>query len=197
LAADKYDMQGALSLLRLYLLRNEFFKQDPVHVYGLASRFGWEKEKRAAFHVTLESADVYDTRHGKTLNELGVSAMDAFSLISLRQKRINRLQDFLDSRGVVPGIEPGSHTHRCFCGTKTLVSDSAWPSLKALLMVEMTKRPLGDTLFVGEHYGPNAFIMKSFENVFCRHCGKSLYILTGTMNKIKSFIARLDSDDNF
>jgi hypothetical protein len=189
LAAEKYDMQGALSRLRNDLIRDEFLRQDPVHAYGLACRFRWEEERRAAFRITLESADVYDVRHGKTLDELGVSAMDAFSLASLRQKRIERLQDFLDSKGVIQAIDTLKGIHRCSCGTKT--ADVTWPSLKASLMVEMSKRPLGDTLCEQEHHGPKGSIMKSFEDAKCRHCGRSLYSLLRTMSKIKSFVTKL------
>jgi tRNA(Ile)-lysidine synthase TilS/MesJ len=44
---DKYDMGSARARLRELL--NKFTKEDPLRVYAIASRFGFDKEAEA-FH---------------------------------------------------------------------------------------------------------------------------------------------------
>ncbi|KAF8521715.1 hypothetical protein BU17DRAFT_45490 [Hysterangium stoloniferum] len=193
LAADKYDIEGALSILRQFLLKKEFLDSDPVHVYGLASRFGWKEEKKAAFRVTLTLPNITDPRYADTLYALGASAKDAFLLLSLRQQRIDSLVYFLEDDPFKSILKAALNCNNWFCEASNrdkINRDKMmklWRPLMLAITSEFSKRPLGDDSFWSHFVGKE--VLRMFFNYTCA-CGSPM---DGgdVMSKIRTFMDEL------
>ena len=99
--AEKYDMQGVISTLRLHLLSERFLEENPVLVFALACRFQFVKEAKAASRASLMSS--IKLHHSKNAEEIleqaGFKIKDYMALHALRDKRITQMQEYLDGDG--------------------------------------------------------------------------------------------------
>ncbi|KAH7905182.1 hypothetical protein BJ138DRAFT_1118697, partial [Hygrophoropsis aurantiaca] len=74
-AAEKYDMPGPISLLRILVLTPPLLDQ-PLRLYAAASRFGWDPEARHASAQTL-ALNIHAPDHRATLRRLDTDAVRA------------------------------------------------------------------------------------------------------------------------
>jgi hypothetical protein len=84
-AAEKYDMPGPLSLLRMYLLRNPSPLKDVIRLYAVATRFDWTQEAKALSERTL-AISLHDEENTPSLRTLSTDALLALVKLHLRRK---------------------------------------------------------------------------------------------------------------
>lgn len=97
-AAEKYDMQGVISTLRLHLREERFLTDNPVHVFALACRFQFAAEAKAASRASL-TANIHDPSNIEVFEQTGFKIADLVSLHALRHKRIDGMREYLDGDG--------------------------------------------------------------------------------------------------
>ena len=84
-AAEKYDMPGPLSIVRL-VLQTAPLAMDPLRLYAAACRFGWESEAKTASMQTL-TYNLHDPIHRPALQRLSTTAvLDLFALHRARRE---------------------------------------------------------------------------------------------------------------
>jgi len=135
-AAEKYDMPGPLSIIRM-LLMTPALLDEPLRLYAVACRFGWEAEARYASTQTL-SLDLHSEPHRASLQSLSTPAL--LDLFQLHRDRREALRTRLDDPPFV-----GGGTAVCVaCGYH--IDYHTWRELKYKIILEMDVRPLGDTV---------------------------------------------------
>lgn len=108
LAAEKYDMQGVISTLRLHLRDERFLTKTPVHVFAIACHFQFATEAKAASRASL-TMNINDPSNLEIFEQTGFKIADLVALHSLRHKRIDGMREFLDGDGF-----EGVSVHRPF-----------------------------------------------------------------------------------
>ncbi|TFK53932.1 hypothetical protein OE88DRAFT_1654334 [Heliocybe sulcata] len=136
-AAEKYDMPGPISIIRA-LVMTPALLEEPLRLFAIACRYGWEDEARLASAQTL-TLNIHEPQHRPHLQKLGTDALlDLFSLHRERRERLRqRLNEapFIDDRG------PATCTA---CGYS--IDYHTWRELKYKIIMEMDERPLGDQI---------------------------------------------------
>ncbi|KAF9567915.1 hypothetical protein CPC08DRAFT_625847 [Agrocybe pediades] len=138
-AAEKYDMPGPMSILRMYLSLPSLATVDPIRLYGIARRYDWEKEAKHMSALTL-TLDIYNERHHTSIRTLSTDA--ALDLFLLHRARREGLRTCLDGPPFVSG-EPSTCAQ---CETPITFAHSTWRELKHRMVLEIDRRPLGDTI---------------------------------------------------
>ncbi|TDL28088.1 hypothetical protein BD410DRAFT_782049 [Rickenella mellea] len=183
-AAEKYDMAGVISALRLHLRDEQFLQSNPVHVYALACRFGFAQEAKTASRASL-THDIYDPKHLAVFTTIGTKSTDIVALYTLRHRRIEDTLRFLDGER----FEGNAADFTCVACDKKL-NDITWPLLKTSILKEMHKRPLGDTIFGSEFLKSSA--IHSFINSKCEECQERVIYEKGkTLAMISEFLKAL------
>src|SRR5882762_3460714 len=135
-AAEKYDMPGPLSIIRMLLMTPPLLNQ-PLRLYAVACRFGWQPEAQYASTETL-SPTLHSAIHRTSLQTLSASAL--LDLLQLHHDRREALRKRLDDPPFV-----GGGTAVCVaCGWQ--IEYHTWRELKYKIILEMDVRPLGDTV---------------------------------------------------
>lgn len=188
-AAEKYDMAGVISALRLHLRDERFLASNPVHVYALACRFAFAYEAKLASRATL-THDIYDPKHIPIFLSTGLKVTDLFALMSLRHRRIDGMREFLEGER----FEGNAPDFTCVSCEKKL-NDITWPLLKASILKELYKRPLGDTIFGPDFLKSSA--IHSFINCKCDECQERVIYEKGkTLAMISDYLRSMpDSID--
>ena len=84
-AAEKYDMPGPMSLIRMYLLTSSSLN-DYIRLYALACRYDWKQESKKLSTQTL-SLNLYDEVHRSSIQALSTNALlDLFMLHRSRRE---------------------------------------------------------------------------------------------------------------
>lgn len=83
-AAEGYEMPGAVSILRLAITGPSLATADPIHMYGICARYGWEDEAKVLSTRTL-SFNLHDEKHRGALERLSSQAM--WRLYALHKSR--------------------------------------------------------------------------------------------------------------
>lgn len=79
-AAEKYDMPGPMSLIKMHLLAPSKSLHDPIRLYALACRYDWKEESKALSTRTL-SLNIYDPSLRSSIQILSTNALlDLFML---------------------------------------------------------------------------------------------------------------------
>lgn len=183
-AAEKYDMAGVISTLRLHLRDERFLRDCPVYVFALACRFQFVPEAKTASRATL-AANVHDAKNTEIFERAGFKMTDLLSLHLLRHRRIDAMRDFLEG----DRFEGNASDFTCVSCDKKL-NDITWPLLKASILKELYWRPLGDTIFSPEFLKSNA--VQSFINSKCEECQERLIYEKGkTLAMISEFLKSL------
>lgn len=108
-AAEKYEMQGAQSVLRLALVSPALLERHPVRVYGLACQYGWHDEARLASNKTI-GLDILARR--VVNSELAqLDAAHLGKLLLMHRRRRDVLRQTLDSAEFYANRLPGMCTH--------------------------------------------------------------------------------------
>ena len=135
-AAEKYEMPGPMSIIRMLVMTPPLLNQ-PLRLYAVACRFGWESEAQYASTETL-SLDLHSEPHRACLQTLSTPAL--LNLFQLHRDRREGLRTRLDEPPFV-----GGGTAVCVaCGWQ--IDYHTWRELKYKIILEMDVRPLGDTV---------------------------------------------------
>jgi hypothetical protein len=83
-AAEGYEMPGAISILRLAITTSPLASANPIHMYGICARYGWEDEARLLSTRTL-AHNLFDEKHRGSLERLSSQAL--WRLFALHRSR--------------------------------------------------------------------------------------------------------------
>ncbi len=179
-AAEKYDMPGPLSIVRA-LLMTAPLQSDPLRLYMISCRYGWEHEARQASTQTL-TLNLHSPIYRHTLQKLSTDAL--LNLLDLHHKRREVLRKRLNEH---PFIVDFGATTCANCDSP--VDYHTWRELKYLIVLEMDVRPLGDTILNG---GLNDWpAAKACWNAKCPSCARVLYDMQQTLETVRGCIAQL------
>lgn len=135
-AAEKYDMPGPMSVIRALVMTPPLL-DNPLRLYAVARRFGWEEEAQYASTETL-TLDLHAEPHRAALQNLSTAAL--LDIFQLHRDRREGLRMRLDDPPFV-----GGGTAVCIaCGSQ--IDYHTWRELKYKIILEMDVRPLGDTV---------------------------------------------------
>ncbi|OBZ68161.1 Palmitoyl-protein thioesterase 1 [Grifola frondosa] len=179
-AAEKYDMPGPMSIVRRLVMTPPLV-DDPLRLYALTCRYGWQDEAMMASKYTL-TLNLHAPEHRNTLKKLGTDSL--LNLFQLHRFRRETLRGRLDDP---PFVSDGGDTSCSHCGSA--VDYHTWRELKYVIIMEMDSRPLGDTVCSsGLLEWPAA---RACWNAKCATCDKVLYDKTLTMRVIRECIDSL------
>jgi hypothetical protein len=138
-AAEKYDMPGPRATMRAYIITPIFLEQ-PLRLYAIAARYGWEEEAKLASKHTL-SLSIHEDEHAAVLG--CVPSPYLFRLFRLHHRRRDTFRIEIQSGSdcfEIPGLP-------CGCG------GSGWKQmLKQLadsMVLQMYCQPSGQELLDG------------------------------------------------
>lgn len=137
-AAHKYDMPGPIATLRAIVLSPRFL-EEPLRLYSIATRFEWEEEASVAVEKSLVLS-IHDAQYETILERIPPKPL--LKLLNLHRRRRDEFRNLINSpqRFSAGNLDPSHHQ----CGT--LRDNSSWRNLKARMITEMERRPMGDTL---------------------------------------------------
>ncbi|KAJ3755562.1 hypothetical protein EV360DRAFT_49521 [Lentinula raphanica] len=142
---ESWDAPGPLSYLRLGLRNPELVKRDPFKVFSIASHFGWEYERNwAAQHSLMIDSMSFDSDTDIRHTLECMSSRDLLYLLKLRYKRKEEFEALLDDpdRFSIGNAEE-IVCPRCY---EALVDNGTWRALKEAMVIELERRPLGDSI---------------------------------------------------
>lgn len=180
--AEAWDAAGPLSLLRS-AATTPLFLQEPIRLYGLASRMKWDEERKIASMFTL-SLSIYEEKHLEQLQRL--SSPDLLDLLLLHRTRRDEFQARVDAETM---FSAGNAIHYMCAGCTADIDNRAWRTLKLRMVLELDKRPLGDTLMEFLDEWPEALACWSAS---CP-CGTPYYDKAATLREIRASLQQLPS----
>ncbi|KAJ7718000.1 hypothetical protein DFH07DRAFT_860700 [Mycena maculata] len=136
-AAEKYDMPGPMSIMRLLVMTPPLLDQ-PFRLYTVSCRYGWDEEARFASTQTL-THHLHDPGLRPLLNRLSTDAL--LNLFQLHHSRREALRDRLNKPPFVAS-ENSSNCGNCHAP----IDYHTWRELKYRMIQEVEIRPLGDTI---------------------------------------------------
>ncbi|GJE92261.1 hypothetical protein PsYK624_084150 [Phanerochaete sordida] len=184
-AAEKYDMPGPLSIVRA-LVSTPPLLADPLRLFVLACRYGWDDVAQLAAARTL-ALDLHDARHLPQL--LKLSSLPLLGLQAMHRARRDALAERLND---APFVGEGTDSTCSHCGSS--VDYHTWRELKHRIVMEMDVRPLGDTVVdPGLSDWPEA---QRCWAARCGNCTRVLYDKKETLRVIRSRIDELPTTMN-
>ncbi|KAG6917642.1 hypothetical protein DXG01_001749 [Tephrocybe rancida] len=184
--AEKWDAQGPITLIRSAVTAPRFLA-EPLRLYGMATRFGWEEEAKLASTCTL-GLSLYEEEHADQLQRLPTKAL--LDLLSLHRRRRDLFKTALDCEEIfTAGNNPESYCSGC--GEK--VDNHSWREFKSRLFFELDQRPLGDTLLgLDIEEWPESIACWSAK---CRRqeCGRLYYDKLATLRDVRNCLNKLPS----
>ncbi|KAJ7467861.1 hypothetical protein B0H11DRAFT_1869458 [Mycena galericulata] len=174
---EKWDALGPLSVVRT-AITSSIFADEPLRVYALTARFGWEEEAAAVMVQTLK-LELLNEQHDSTLCRL--SSRSLLNLVAFHDRCKARFREALD--GTELFTAGNDDPRECGCGTRR--DNFPWRILKAKLLSEFNRRPLGDRILVD--------MSGWVESTTCWHakcpkCGHHYYDQVSTVGNIKESI---------
>ncbi|KAE9382760.1 hypothetical protein BT96DRAFT_182197 [Gymnopus androsaceus JB14] len=143
--AENWDAPGPLSYIRFGIQSAELVRLDPLRLYAIASHFGWENERSWAAQHTMK-LDILQASDVGTLETLErMSSKDLMSLLNLRHRRREEFRELLDDPDSF-SVGNSEETPLCTQCGETPINNRTWKALKEAMVVEMDKRPLGDSI---------------------------------------------------
>jgi hypothetical protein len=177
-AAEKYDMPGPTSIIRM-LTMTPALSNQPLRLYSTACRFGWDSEAKVASTQTL-TFNLHSEEHRPFLQTLDTDAL--LNLFALHRTRREGLRKRLDDPPFVGGgLTP---CHAC----REMIDYHTWRELKYKIILEMDVLPLGDTIVNSTPFDwPEA---RACWDAKCQNssCERVLYDKTETLRVIKECI---------
>ncbi|CAA7263881.1 unnamed protein product [Cyclocybe aegerita] len=181
---QKWDAAGPLSVIRSAITAPVFLA-EPLRLYAIATKFGWDEEAQLASTRTL-TLDLYDEAHKPNLERL--SARHLMMLLRLHRSRRDEFKRLVDGDGV---FEAGNSSRYLCSGCGEPLNNYTWRELKARMFMEMDRRPLGDSLCSLEmEEWPEALACWTAK---CQKndCGRPNYNKLETLRDIRGCIDRL------
>jgi hypothetical protein len=155
---------------------------NPIRLYALACKFGWEEEAKQASTETLKYS-IYLPEYRASLRRLNTEPL--LNLVELHRARREELRKRLD---LAPFVIGG--TTMCVpCGWR--LDYHTWRELKYKIIMEMDARPLGDTIL--EQGLTEWFEAQACWNAKCPNadCHRLLYDKVSTITAIRVAISEL------
>ncbi|KAJ7735023.1 hypothetical protein B0H16DRAFT_1380548 [Mycena metata] len=173
---EKWDTPGPLSVIRT-AISSSLFADEPLRVYVLTSHFGWGEETKAVLVETLR-LELFGGEHDTTLCRL--SSRSLLTLVAFHDRCKARFRDALDGTDL---FAAGNEEPReCGCGKRR--DNYPWRVLKAKLLSEFNRRPLGDQILTDMSGWPES---AACWRAKC-HCGNLYYDQVSTVGNIKESI---------
>lgn len=182
-AAEKYEMTGAISVIRLAIMTPSFLDKHPVRVYGIASQWGWTEEAKLASTKTI-SVDLLAHDAVKDLH--AVEPPHLTPLLLLHRRRRDILREGLDSHS---NFYANNLPGRC-SNCQREVAHVNWMHLKHVWSTAAEHHP-ADVLSGAILHQPE---VHSLLDASCPHCQRKLYNAEGTITKLKSLLDRLPTE---
>lgn len=184
-AAYKYDMPGPITTLRA-IASSPPLLNEPLGLYVIATRFGWREEITMAAERTL-TLSIHDEQYELILERIPTKPL--LKLLNLHRKRRDGFRSLINSpeRFTAENIDPTYH----LCGEPR--NNKVWRNLKSRMILEMERRPLGDTLL-----GTNLTEWPETKECWdtrCLACNMPLYQRATTIDDIKACLDLLPSWD--
>ncbi|KAJ7207330.1 hypothetical protein B0H12DRAFT_1034523, partial [Mycena haematopus] len=134
--AERWDAPGAAARVR-DAITGPVFLAEPLRLYVVAVRAGWEDEARIASRATLVLS-LYDEVHNELLRRL--PTRDLMALLGLHRRRRDTLDTLLRT-----DVNLAAVSGCCaVCGLQ--VDNYLWREYRARIFTEMDTRALGDTV---------------------------------------------------
>jgi len=181
-AAEKYDMPGPMSIVRLLVMTPPLLDQ-PFRLYTVACRYGWDEEARFASTQTL-THHLHDPQVRPLLQRLSTDAL--LKLFELHHTRREALRDRLNK----PPFVASENTSNCG-NCHAPIDYHTWRELKYRMIQEVELRPLGDTILdkgLSEWPEAKACWLAKCPN---RVCARFLYDQEPTMRIIRECVDEL------
>ncbi|KAJ7027707.1 hypothetical protein C8F04DRAFT_1113919 [Mycena alexandri] len=142
--AQNWGALGPIALLRPALTAHRFLAANPIHVYALATHFGWRAEAQFASTHTL-SLDLLDPKHADSLGCM--PAVATIALLRLHRTRRDALSALLNSpeRFLAGNGQP----FYCSACAITPLENRSWRALKHRILKELDTSAAGDGLGPG------------------------------------------------
>ncbi|KAK7031957.1 BTB domain-containing protein [Favolaschia claudopus] len=173
---EKWDAPGPLSFIRT-AITSPLFAEDPLRLYVLASRFGWEDEAKTVMVQTLKLR-LFDGEHDDVLCRL--PSRNLLVLLAFHDRCKVRFREALDGTAL---FSAGNEEPRdCNCGRRR--DNISWRLLKAKLVSEFERRPLGDSILADMSGWPESVVCW---RVVCA-CGNPYYDQVSTVRNLKQAI---------
>jgi hypothetical protein len=137
-AAEKYDMPGPLAVIRTVITTPPIL-DEPLRLYALATRYGWEDVAKLASKYTL-GLSILDDKFAPVLERVPTSYI--LRLFRLRQRRRDNFRELIERNTF--GIESSCGG----CGHE--VRYEAFSNLIKSMVLSMDHRPDGKELLDGE-----------------------------------------------
>ncbi|OCH96479.1 hypothetical protein OBBRIDRAFT_829906 [Obba rivulosa] len=169
-AAEKYEMPGPVSIIRVALSSN-LLDASPIRIYGIAARRGWAAEAKAASTRTLP----LDLFHPDAVAEL--NRLDGPVLMKLLLLHHSRRQAFKAALDDTRTFYASGGSTLCG-GCAQHVDHIQWALCKYSWV---TQAPITHDILHEES------ARKALEST-CPHCGKSLYMQYATIGILKGII---------
>ncbi|GJE86051.1 BTB/POZ domain-containing protein [Phanerochaete sordida] len=185
-AAEKYEMPGALSVLRLALTSTTLLDAHPVRVYAIACQWGWKETARVAASRTL-GLDLLG--HALVKDLTYIESPHLISLLLLHRRRRDVLRQGLDS---LVEFYANNQPSRC-CNCQKEVVHGEWLSLKLTWLNAIEQRPAD--IATGAVL-QDSQLHKLF-SASCPHCQRLLYNPSGTILRLKQLLERLPKTVEF
>lgn len=179
-AAEKYDMLGVLSIVRLALNTPSLVETHPLRVYGIATRWGWHEEAKLASSHTL-TIDLY---HPDVLPKLkAVEPLELGRLFGLHRRRRDALRNGLDASDVFyANVLPGKCPH---CQAEAV--HDRWMRLKYAWTAAFESAPMD---VATRNLLERPEVVSALEHK-CARCSKTLYNVAGTIENLRKVLDRL------
>jgi hypothetical protein len=195
LAAEKYQARGMISRLRPLLL-TPLFTDSPLALYSLAARLDLEAEAKYASILSL-SFYIYDTSHEHILRTIPSNYLTRLFILHEKRKRLfcDSMNDDngwpVDGRPTNPFVHLNRYnTPRC-CNRANDAAVVSWQRFQTRILVEMNKRPLGDTV-TGEGM-TNWTEAKNCWQMKCTACSRFIFDMGQFVTFLKTTLNRLPS----
>ncbi|KAJ7612985.1 hypothetical protein FB45DRAFT_842921 [Roridomyces roridus] len=173
---EKWEAPGPLSVVRT-AVTSTHFADEPLRLYVLTSHFGWEEESKQVLTETLKLM-LLSGEHDSLLCRL--SSRSLLKIVTFHDRCKTRFRDALNGGEL---FSAGNEEPRiCGCGKRT--DNTTWRALKAKLLTEFEKRPLGDQILVDMSAWPEAAACWREK---CG-CGTQYYDQVATVRNIKESI---------
>ncbi|KAG7439355.1 uncharacterized protein BT62DRAFT_925865 [Guyanagaster necrorhizus] len=170
--ADAWGARSAVDIIRASITAPVFLR-EPLRVYAIATRFGWEEEAELASKHTL-SLSLHEEQYQEALQRIPTRSL--VKLFKLHRKRRDEFQMGMAWDASCKG-----------CGES--VDGSAWTALVWKMFWEMDAKSSGDRLCSLEvEEWPE---MLACSEVKCAGCGMAVYDRLEVMERVRKCLADL------
>jgi hypothetical protein len=139
-AAEKYDMEGALSIVRSAITSPSFLEQ-PLKLYAIAARYGWEEEAKLASKRSL-ALSIHDAEYTLILER--IPSVYLLRLLRLHRGRSIEFEKLASKDEKLLGI------HSCIGCACRITSGGPLLALFKSIVIYLDRRPAGDDLLNGQ-----------------------------------------------